>query len=208
MNGRTVITFSDSGEQLKLSYGAGTPIRDFTYDDVSPWPNEANNGRALVLINPAAIPNHGVGSSWRASIAPNANPGTGDAGSFTAWAAAKGVTTPSGDDDRDGLNNLAEYTLVGLPLISSTAELPQSGTVEITSQTFPTLSFRRNLAADDVRVTVQVSSDLNTWSSTSSDVVLVSEVSHGDGTAMLTYRSATPVGGTPRQFLRVRIEQQ
>jgi hypothetical protein len=35
---------------VKLSYGAGTAIRDFTYDDEAPWPAAADGtGATLVL---------------------------------------------------------------------------------------------------------------------------------------------------------------
>jgi hypothetical protein len=43
---------SNGGERLKLSYGAGTAIHDFEYDDNAPWPGEAD-GTESVLIRSA-----------------------------------------------------------------------------------------------------------------------------------------------------------
>jgi hypothetical protein len=52
-------SLSNSGEQLKLSYGAGVAIHDFVYDDVAPWPTAADTGLySLVLYDPFAAPNH------------------------------------------------------------------------------------------------------------------------------------------------------
>jgi hypothetical protein len=31
---------NNGGERIKLSFGAGVPIRDFSYDDKTPWPTE------------------------------------------------------------------------------------------------------------------------------------------------------------------------
>ena len=50
---------SNGGERLKLSYGAGTTIRDFTYGTVAPWPPEADGaGYSLVLKQPSTLPDH------------------------------------------------------------------------------------------------------------------------------------------------------
>lgn len=73
---------NNGGEQLKLSYGAGEPIRDFVYDDVAPWPTEPDGGgSSLVLVDPFSLPEHSDPLSWRAGPAtPNNTDGTTFAG--------------------------------------------------------------------------------------------------------------------------------
>lgn len=70
---------SNGGELLKLSFGAGTPIREFTYGDQFPWPTEADGlGAALVLTD-------GFGEraeDWRPSVVVHGAPGAGDGASF------------------------------------------------------------------------------------------------------------------------------
>ena len=86
---------SNSGEQVKLSYGAGAGIIDFTYDDAAPWPTAADTGGySLVLRNPESRPDHTLAASWRASYVPGGTPGGDDRTNFNAWASANGVTDP------------------------------------------------------------------------------------------------------------------
>ena len=59
---------SNSGEQLIVRAANGAIIRQFTYRDSSPWPEEADgDGSSLVLNTPFANPNHALASSWHAS---------------------------------------------------------------------------------------------------------------------------------------------
>lgn len=66
---------SNGGELVKLSYGAGTPIREVTYGDVFPWPAGADGlGAGLVLAD-------GFGrdaGDWRPSVGLHGAPGVGD----------------------------------------------------------------------------------------------------------------------------------
>ena len=66
---------SNSGEQLKLSYGAGSAIRDFTYDDNGPWPDGADGGgHGLVLTNPSTLPDPSNPMQWRLSTQAGGDP--------------------------------------------------------------------------------------------------------------------------------------
>lgn len=197
---------SDEGEQLKLSYGAGTPIRDFVYGTAAPWPTEGNTGRALILIAPTSLPDHGAGENWRASGVVHGTPGVSDGTSFAAWSAANGFTDPALDEDGDGLNNFGEYCLKGSPTLNSQSQLPQAANQLIDGVNYLTLSYRRNLAADDVRFAVQAGGDLASWSSDSNHVRFVSKTTHGDGTATYVYRTAQPNDGTQRQFMRLFMQ--
>ena len=53
----------------------------------------------------------------------------------------------------------------------------------------------------------EISGDPTTWSSDPTDVVFVSSVDSDNGFALVTYRSALPIGPALRQFKRPRIER-
>ena len=95
----------NGGEQLKLSFGAGDPIRDFVYDDNTPWPTAPDgSGVSLTLIDPDSVPNHALAANWRGSFVAHGTPGTAEAGSgFAIWLAGQGsncllYTSPSPRD--------------------------------------------------------------------------------------------------------------
>ena len=60
--------FSNSTEQLIVRAANGSIIRQFTYRDSFPWPEEADGGgSSLVLNDPFSNPDHTLASSWHAS---------------------------------------------------------------------------------------------------------------------------------------------
>jgi hypothetical protein len=75
------------------------------------------------------------------------------------------------------------------------------------TDTYVRLQYRRNLAADGVNYSVQLSENLaGTWSSDASAVTYVSSHNNGDGTATVTYRSTQPAGpGHPQVFMRLQV---
>jgi hypothetical protein len=113
----------NGGEQLKLSFGAGEAIRDFVYDDVSPWPTSPDGaGRSLVLVDPFGLPDHGDPFSWREGAAtPGATDGTTfGGGDFLSYAAGPSSITLLPDGHfafAIELNRLAE-DVIGSPEIS------------------------------------------------------------------------------------------
>ncbi len=180
---------SNTGDHITLLAANGSTIRDFSYNDHAPWPESPDGaGFSLVLINPAANPDHTNPLNWRASVALNGNPGTTDATTL--------VSAPLGDDNGDGIVNVVQYALAGTTPYTA----PRGGS----DGSFLTLTFRRNLAADDTTVTVQRSTDLATWTS-GLDVAYVSETHNADGTATYVWRSTHPLGETSREFLRLRV---
>ncbi|MBN2164371.1 MAG: lamin tail domain-containing protein [Pontiellaceae bacterium] len=67
---------SNGGEQVKVSYGGGDPIRDFIYDDSAPWPETADGGgHSLELTDPALRPDHTVATNWQGSFLAGGTPG-------------------------------------------------------------------------------------------------------------------------------------
>lgn len=75
---------SNSGEQIKLSYGADVTIHDINptglirYDQ-PPWPTSPDgNGPSLTLVSPSSAPDPNIATNWRASFVTKGSPGTTD----------------------------------------------------------------------------------------------------------------------------------
>jgi hypothetical protein len=68
----------NGGERITLVGADGTPLIDFTYDDSSPWPPEADGqGPSLELVRPAATSraDQANPAAWRGSSRPGGSPG-------------------------------------------------------------------------------------------------------------------------------------
>ncbi|MEO8350861.1 MAG: lamin tail domain-containing protein [Chthoniobacteraceae bacterium] len=197
----------NSGEEIKLSYGIGTAIREFTYGDTAPWPTSPDGeGYSLVRRFPENLTlDDNLASNWRASLVTGGSPGGDDRPTYDAWAGMHGVSDPLEDDDRDGISAVAEYRLAGDPEVTSTAPLPTAGVqtviVDDTPGKYFTLTFRAFTAAEDVTHAVEFSTDLAAWTLPG---VLISSVDQGDGTVIETWRSPNPINGTAL-FGHVRV---
>ncbi|MFT5412069.1 MAG: spore coat protein CotH, partial [Verrucomicrobiales bacterium] len=160
----------NGGEQVKLSFGAGDPIRDFVYDDISPWPTSPDgSGPSLTLQNPDSVPDHALAASWVPS-AGGGTPGVDDAGvSYGTWRdAIFGPGNPPGsgeldDADFDGVVNLLEYAAGTDPLNASIAPITQVGTHAIGADEFLTITYTRRTDRPDVGWSVEWSQDLAGW---------------------------------------------
>ena len=125
-------------------------------------------------------PDHALPHNWRPSIAANGTPGTNSP-----------VTTFTGTPDEDlDLSAFVEYAL---------------GTDDNTFDSSPlalnggTLSFSRSLAAHDLRLIVETSTDLVTCQC---NATLTTQVHNNNGT--LTEHWTFPSG--PRIFIHIRID--
>ncbi|MDB6155695.1 MAG: hypothetical protein JWL90_4148, partial [Chthoniobacteraceae bacterium] len=182
---------SNGGEEIKVSYGAGTAIQDFVYDDEAPWPTVADTGGySLVLVNPESRPDPALAKSWRASYVPGGTPGADDRTTFASWRAAHSGT------DFDGIEDLLEYALGGNPALSDRAILPQAAIQPLIVNGVPgqylTLTFRRMLGAEDIIYNVLWSPNLSGgWSASGA---LVSSTDRGDGSVTEVWRAPQPVG--------------
>lgn len=180
----------NSGDHITLLDAQGQVIRNFSYDDEPAWPvSPDGDGYSLVLVNPASNPDHADPLNWRASTAIKGNPGVSDATTFSG--------VPLDDDDGNGIVNLVQYAMAA----TSASELPVSGS----DGSYLTITFQRNLAADDARFVVERSTDLSAWSSAPADVAYVSENNNGNGTATYVWRSAHLRSESVNEFLRVRV---
>jgi hypothetical protein len=201
-------SLKNSGEEIKLSYGAGTQILSFTYADAAPWPTAADgNGPTLVLKLPNTLPDHALAENWRPSVLTGGSPGADDGYTFALWAAQHpGASDPDADDDKDGLSNRLEYAFNQDPTVSSPNVITGS-TQEINvlgqSARYLTVTFKRRTDVLDVSYTPQVSSNLTSWTPATE---LVSAAANPDATVTETWRSATPVEDATRLFVRVQVQ--
>ena len=140
---------SDGGERLTLTAADGSLLQSLSYNDSSPWPGEPDGGGySLVLISPQSAPDHEQPQNWRASLNPGGDPGSSDATRFT------------GDPATDLLDYaLGDPEAVGIRVVDGV----------------PVFEFPRVLGADDVTVSVELSSDLITWSAGESELLGQSE---------------------------------
>jgi hypothetical protein len=170
----------NEGEEIKLSFGLGTEIRSFTYQNTTPWPPEGDgSGASLVLLAPQTRPDHQVAANWRASMAVGGTPGGSDALLFAG--------NPLGDDDKDGWSNLVEYALGANPAISH--EL--TDTLHFTIPRIPN--------ADDAIIEGEVSTSLSGW--------VPAEVVYQDAT-QIQFRVPDDLIGEGRVFIRARVRMR
>lgn len=207
-------SLSNGGELLKLSYGGGTPIREFAYGTDEPWPPAADGaGYSLVLKDPETVPDHAVAAHWRAGARLGGTPGadeedeSNDDRTFAAWAEAHEVGGPSEDPDADGLDNLTEYGLATDPRHPTAAAGTPVGAVQVldvegASGTYLTLTFTRPLDADDLSWQVRFSGALGDWTA---EGVWLSTTPHENGAATEVWRSPDPLPATGSLFARLVI---
>lgn len=198
---------SNSGEQIKLSFGAGVTLRDFTYDDEAPWPVDADGaGYSLVLIAPWAIPNHTLPQNWRLSTKTDGGAGQYDGQRFTDWKTANAIAGDLDDTDNDGLSALMEFTLLGNPAAASQSLLPTASVGTFGTEEFLTLTVRTNRAADDALLLPERTSDLSVWDGSPAGIALVSAVPDANGGTTWHWRSAAPLRPGASEFLRLRVQ--
>ncbi|MGC4074668.1 MAG: Ig-like domain-containing protein [Nibricoccus sp.] len=123
---------------------------------------------------------------------------------YNAWAAGyvfpAGLEGPAADADGDGQSNLLEFILGQNPL-SAGVENVKLITIADGGVDYPALRFTRVIARGDIGVQVRVSTDLD-FSSTLG-AVEVSAINQGNGTELVTVRSAVSYAVQPKQFLRL-----
>lgn len=194
----------NAGERLHLVDGLGATIADFTYNDKVPWPEPAGTDGFSMVLRTSALPDpdYTEPANWTSSGELGGSPNAPDTGGTF-------VGDPNADDDRDGYPKLLEYALGtsdGNPNDTSNAIVAAVQTLEVNglTQKYLTLTFRRKLAARDVKLIPQFSVDLIHWFRGTGFVPLVSEVDQGDGTSIMTYRAFIPQNQSfPNAFMRL-----
>jgi hypothetical protein len=197
--GNYTSSLSNDGEEIALVDPFGVDVQRFTHNDVAPWPTAPDGlGYTLVLINPDDSPDHNDPLSWRSSVLAGGTPGSDDGDTFSG--------DPEVDLDGDGLNALLEYAFGS---VAGDSGFSQESMVSVGSgvfeggEEFATITYRRNLAADDVTIKVQVSQDLETWVDDAVDFVQSSP--NGDGTELVTFKAENTIQTIPAQFIRIKV---
>ena len=189
---------SNGGEHLLLQGAGGVEIRSFSYNDAAPWPVEPDGtGPSLVLIAPRTNPDPGNPANWRASFIPGGNAGGSDAVAFTG--------NPAADADGDGLTAFLEHAL------GTSDTNPRDGGAALVMHPLSAgtgdpgeflVTLRRNLAADDASLTLQMSANLETWSPASAELES-REVAGTQATEI--WRVQPPSAPTPVLWLRLAV---
>ena len=185
----------NAGERVTLVDSVGAVIRDFTYNDKHPWPEAADgDGYSLTLIAPESNPDHGVAGNWRSSVSTGGTPGTSDSVALAG--------DPDTDGDDDGLTAFLEHALGSSDAVAGMAE------VDLFTDPGGDLvfRFRRNLAADDVTYTVQVSTNLLDWVAPGPEFSFESETVVAGGRSEVEWRG-TRTGGL-RWFVRLHLQSR
>ena len=200
---------SNSSDRVKLSFGAGDTIRDFTYTDKSPWPVAADgSGQSLTLRAPYSLPDHALASNWRASYVATGTPGATEFDSaFADWLVNQGQTDPNAPFQQSSLSNLLAYALGADLEPGNTPEssLPGFQIVDVEGTSYPELTYRVRLGSNPLNYLVEVSDDLNSWESGPNQTIEVgAAVDNEDGTESRTVRSLQTISPWERQFMRLR----
>jgi hypothetical protein len=184
---------NNGGERVRLETITGETIRDFVYDNREPWPVAPDSGGfSLVLIAPESDPNHSDPSNWRSSVAGGGHPNDHDGITFTG--------DPNADDNGDGLSNFMNYAL-GPGATGPALSVDDAGRL--------LLAHSRNLAADDLRWSLELSGDLQGWTPAGEQFEVVSESAPEHGITRVVLRRILPLDpATPEQYIRLRVENR
>ncbi|MGD1977826.1 MAG: hypothetical protein PVJ98_00390 [Akkermansiaceae bacterium] len=112
-------------------------------------------------------------------------------------ASNSGLAADDADPDGDGIVNLLERAFDGDPGFADPEILPA---IDDTASFF-SITYRKSVAATDLTITVQESTDLETWIPSSGTPTLLTN----DG-AVQEYRFTRPPGANANLYLRVKVQ--
>lgn len=188
---------SNGGERLSLNREGSGILREFIYEDNSPWPTAPDGaGVSLVLRSPETNPDHALAENWGGHTSLGGSPGGVDliSSAFELWKTENGVLSDFEDNDQDGLPALMEYALgtsLSIPDADTLFELDQ---IEVAGENYLTIRYPRNDEASGVIYQIQLSTDLENW--VNEDAIEVEPD---------IYRIVTPMTNLSRQMLRIKI---
>ncbi|MFT6242759.1 MAG: hypothetical protein ACJAQT_004870 [Akkermansiaceae bacterium] len=172
----------NGGERVALIAADGSLIDEVAYGDEAPWPMAAD-GLGYSLVRTEA-------GDWRRSVGMNGNPGASDAVGFVGVAGL--------DSDGDGLDDLLEFYL------GTDANDPAEGisVVEFEQRVGEwEFRFSERVGADEIRVVVEESIDLVTWSE-GEETEFVGRSVTDDALDEVTVRIA---GDLEKKFVRLKV---
>ncbi|MEM7394889.1 MAG: CotH kinase family protein, partial [Verrucomicrobiota bacterium] len=194
---------ANGGERLTLT-GATGEIVTLRYNDKEPWPVAADgDGYSLVLADETGASDPADPTSWVASSAINGSPGAEEGPAvggetFAQWQARvftadqladASVSGPDADSDLDRLTNFAEYAMATNPVESDAFKAYRAIWVTDEDVNYFGIEFQQNTNAEGVEYVVEISEDLQSWTS---EGVSFHSRSSGNGVDQVVYRSDNP----------------
>ncbi len=198
----------NSGESLRVEAADGSVIKQFQYDDTTPWPQAGDgSGKSLVLASPGRNPNPGDPFNWLPSASLGGTPGTYGTGSTVF------LGIPNEDSDLDGTPDLFEFASGTDPENPDSISLPHvsSEVFEIlgVSRRYLVLEYRRDPRVAGVTFQLESSPSLESWNGTQANLVPLETRANPDGTVTDRFRSSTPLSDTTNpSFLRLKVMEQ
>ncbi|MDP4996214.1 MAG: hypothetical protein NWQ16_08345, partial [Akkermansiaceae bacterium] len=187
----------NSGEWLELQNAEGTIIASFRYNDLAPWPTDADGiGMSLQLTNLNRYVDYSDPYSWMA-ITNNGSPSVSGPGLFTG--------SPTSDDDHDGVSSLVEY-FSGTKDDDESSPLPQEFSLKSeANEDGVYFTFTRDPEAFGVAAVIQQSETLGSWGAPPEGSTLVKRVVLPGNLLRETYRIASGTPGNPSLFVRLSV---
>ena len=209
----------NGGERIEMKWEDGSIIRNFTYNDKTPWPEAADGeGYSLVLKNPSSNLDHSIPENWASSRLLNGTPTfINEAKSFLEWITLffsqkeienGNMVQPKSDPDKDGYINLVEYAFNSSPLkqsqISDFAEISK---ISVDGNYYYAFSYDQRIDLKGLEIELEVSSDMKNWDSGDEYFKKISETFDAEsGYVNKTFRSIETINSSSAQFFRIKIE--
>lgn len=187
----------NSGEWLELQNGEGTVIASFRYNDVAPWPVDADgNGMSLQLTTLDKYVDYADPYSWMAIV---------NNGSPSVYGPIPFSGSASSDDDHDGASSLVEY-YSGTSDNDGSSPLPQELSLKSESGDDGLyFTFTRDPEALGVGAVILQSDNLTSWGAPPEGSTLVKRVVLPGNLVRETYRIASGAPGSSKIFVRLSI---
>ncbi|MBT4798731.1 MAG: hypothetical protein HON81_10480 [Verrucomicrobia bacterium] len=193
----------NNGEHLLLSDFSQSAIKDFRYQDASPWPEEADGqGFSLELVRPFSNSDHNEATSWTASLVVGGTPGVGIGGAPPAV---------GNDSDGDSVPDDVEIAMGTDPADPSSFAIPEVGVmnfiVEEQEGNFLYFAFQKITTGVLDNYVIEQSRNLENWEPADGELIFVSEEVAENGLSVVLYRSVLPFDNQEEKvsFMRLRV---
>lgn len=160
-------SLSNDGERLQIANEASEILQELTYNDVAPWPEEADGEGPFLVLKATEKAELENPEQWRASEAGETPGSTSPEPSgltYSVWAqtafSSGAGTEPHSDADDDGIANLLEFVFATDP---DDADSRPAFTVERRAGAVALITRQLSEFAG-VTITLETSSELVTWS--------------------------------------------